>query len=102
MLNRFALIAFLALAGPLGLAQVVTPDAVEKPAPTQPFYVRIPGMLGFDLPEIDPPGTVKLILHPHFGDLIRRDYIRVDGGFRWAINDHFELSPGARVYLTHG
>lgn len=99
---RFAFIAVLALAGPLGLAQVVTPDAVDKPAKAAPFYVRIPGMLGFDLPEIDPPGTIKLILHPHFGDLIRRDYIRVDGGFRWAVNDHFEFSPGARVYLTHG
>jgi hypothetical protein len=98
---RSALIAFLALAGPFGLAQVVTADA-DKPAKALPLYVRIPGMLGFELPEIDPPGTIKLILHPHFGDFIRRDYIRVDGGFRWAVNDNLEFTPGARVYLTHG
>ncbi|MEJ1974536.1 MAG: hypothetical protein WDM96_19460 [Lacunisphaera sp.] len=59
-------------------------------------------MFDFDLPDIDPPGTVKLILHPHFSDLIRRDYLRVDGGFRWAINDRFEFTPEAQVYLTHG
>jgi hypothetical protein len=99
---RFALIAFLALAGPFGLAQVITPDAAGKPAKAQPFYIRVPGMLGFDLPNIDPPGTIKLILNPHISDLIRRDYIRVDGGFRWAVNDHFEFSPEARTYLTHG
>lgn len=95
-----ALIAFLALAGPLGLAQVVTPEATDQSP--KPFYLRVPGMLGFDLPDIDPPGTIKLILRPHFSDLIRRDYIRVDGGLRWAVNDHFEFSPEARTYLTHG
>src|SRR6478609_7538900 len=101
---RPAFIAVLAwTAAPFGLAQVVTPDAtVKPPAKAQPFYIRIPGMFGFDLPNIDPPGTVKLIFNPHVSDLVRRDYIRVDGGFRWAVNDHFEFSPEARVYLTHG
>src|SRR6478736_1031084 len=100
---RSALIALVALtAASLGLAQVVPPDAVVKPPKGQPIYIRIPGMFGFDLPNIDPPGTVKLILNPHISDLVRRDYIRVDGGFRWAVNDHFEFSPEARVYLTHG
>src|SRR6478736_8079871 len=100
---RSALIALVALtAASLGLAQVVTSDAVVKPPKGQPIYIRIPGMFGFDLPNIDPPGTIKLILTPHISDLVRRDYIRVDGGFRWAVNDHFEFSPEARVYLTHG
>jgi len=99
---RSLLIVLLALAGPFGLAQVVTPDAAAQPAQSQPFYARIPGMFPFDLPNIDPPGTVKLIVHPRFGDLLRRDYIRVDAGFRWAINNRFEFSPEARFYLTHG
>src|SRR4051812_32750273 len=102
MLYRFALIASLALAGPFGLAQVVTPDAASPTPPLRPFYVRVPGLLGFDLPNIDPPGTVKLILNPHFSDFIRHDYIRIDAGFRWAVNDHFEFSPEARTYITHG
>jgi hypothetical protein len=99
---RSALLAFLALAGPFGLAQVVTSDAAGKAADNRPFYSRIPGMFPFDLPEIDPPGTVKLIIHPRFADLLRRDYIRVDAGFRWAISNRFEFSPEARFYLTHG
>src|SRR6187551_1441977 len=103
MLYRFALIALLALAGLSGPAQVVTSDVAGQPATdTRPFYARIPGMFPFDLPDIDPPGTVKLILHPRFGDLLRRDYIRVDAGFRWAISNRFEFSPEARFYLTHG
>jgi hypothetical protein len=64
--------------------------------------MRVRGLFDFDLPTIDPPGTVKLTLHPHFGDLVRRDYMRVDTGFRWAVNDHFEISPEACVYFTHG
>lgn len=99
---RSALLLALALAGPCALAQAVSPTPAPAAAENRPFYARIPGLFDFDLPDIDPPGTVKLILHPHLSDLIRRDYLRVDGGFRWAINDRFEFSPEARFYLTHG
>lgn len=78
-------------------APVGAPPAEQRPAST-----RVRGLFDFDLPTIDPPGTIKLTLHPHFGDLVRRDYMRVDAGFRWAVNDHFEISPDASVYFTHG
>lgn len=75
------------------------PAAVEAPPPTPS---GIPGLFDFDLPTIDPPGTVKLILHPHFGDFVRRDYMRVEGGLKWALNDQFEIRAEATVYFTHG
>ncbi len=107
-MHRFALIAALTLAvAPAGLAQVVTSDNVVKPAastppPTQPYYYRLPGMLAYDLPSIEAPGTIKLIFNPHISDLVQRDYLRLDGGFRWAINDHFEFTPETRMYFGHG
>lgn len=86
-------------------AQTPAPEAagnIQEAQETRSPSTRVRGLFDFDLPTIDPPGTVKLTLHPHFGDLVRRDYMRVDTGFRWALNDHFEISPEAAVYFTHG
>lgn len=98
--HPFILIALLSLVGVEGFAQQNTGTAA---APNrQTFYSRVRGLFDFDLPDIDPPGTMKLILHPHFGDLVRRDYMRLDGGVRWAISRRFEVSPEASIYFTHG
>jgi hypothetical protein len=79
--------------------------AQARPAassPPPPLSARIRGLFDLELPDLDPPGTVKLILHPHLSDLVRRDYLRTDAGFRWALNDQFELSAEAGTFLTHG
>ncbi|HEY8993587.1 MAG TPA: hypothetical protein VIM71_02795 [Lacunisphaera sp.] len=84
-------------------AQLVPPAHKAQPAQeSRPFLAGIRGLFDFDLPSIDPPGTMTLVLHPHLGDLIRRDYMRMEGGVRWALNDHFEIRPEASVYFTHG
>ncbi|HWA29207.1 MAG TPA: hypothetical protein VG734_26385 [Lacunisphaera sp.] len=75
-------------------------QANAGPAKELPSAIR--GLFDFDLPTIDPPGTMTLVLHPHLGDFVRRDYMRVEGGLKWAINDHFEIRPEATVYFTHG
>lgn len=87
----------------LVVAQAQPPTADQnQPPEARPFFSRIGGLFDFDLPELDPPGTVKLILHPHLSDFIRRDYLRTEVGFRWALNRNFELSAEASTYLTHG
>jgi hypothetical protein len=63
---------------------------------------RITGLFDVELPRLDPPGTFKLIFHPHFGDLIRRGYIRTDVGLRWAVNDNFGITAEVDTYATHG
>ncbi len=83
-------------------AQTITGETAPSAPNRRTFYARVRGLFDFDLPDIDPPGTMKLILHPHFGDLVRRDYMRVDGGVRWALSHRFEISPEASVYFTHG
>lgn len=84
-------------------AQTVPQADNARPAQeSRPFLSGIRGLFDFDLPSIDPPGTMTLVLHPHLGDLIRRDYMRMEGGIRWAINDHFEIRPEASVFFTHG
>jgi hypothetical protein len=90
----------------LGLLAVrVCAQSAPAPNPAnkdRPFFSRVSGLFGGDLPQLDPPGTMKLILRPHFGDLVHNEYMRVDTGLRWALNDDFELSSEASVFFTHG
>ncbi|HEX2900233.1 MAG TPA: hypothetical protein VHS96_11000, partial [Bacteroidia bacterium] len=101
-LPRSSLIFLLCFVAASSRGQVVPAEKSPPDNNFEPFFSGIRGLFDFDLPSIDPPGTVKLILHPHFGDLIRRDYMRVEGGLRWALSDHFELRPEASVYFPHG
>ncbi|MEI6105684.1 MAG: hypothetical protein WCR49_01615 [Opitutae bacterium] len=102
MFRRLFLPAGLAWLATFGWAQDQPVGPGRTPQESMPIYSRIRGLFDIELPRLDPPGTVKLILYPHIGDLIRRDYIRTDLGFRWALNDHFELSTAASTYLPHG
>jgi hypothetical protein len=103
MVRRLLASLVLGLAAGTTLAQTV-PPAQSNPPPQEdrPFFSRISGLFGGDLPQLDRPDTVKLILRPHFGDFVRRDYLRVDTGLDWSLNDHFELSTEALFYFTHG
>jgi len=98
MVRRLILLAL------LGLTARAQPIATERNPPPEslPFFSRVRGLFDFELPELDPPGTIKVIFHPHLSDLIRRDYLRTDMGLRWALNDNFEFSAEAATYLTHG
>jgi hypothetical protein len=102
MLCRLIPLFALALAVSPAWAQSQSEPAATPAHPLRPFFSRINGLFSGDLPQLDPPGTFKLILRPHFGDLIRRDYMRVDTGLRWALNERFELSSEADVFFTHG
>lgn len=98
MLNRCIL---LLLAG-LAVSAPAQTQSNPPPPDTRPLFARINGLFGGDLPQLDRPDAIKLILRPHFGDLIHRDYMRVDTGLRWALNDQFELNTEASVFFKHG
>lgn len=76
------------------------PPEAKKEAPGG-LTGRIRGLLDIDLPRFDPPGTYRLQLNPRFGDLVRRDYIRVPVGVRWTANERFEFSTEAESFFTH-
>ena len=106
MLRRLTLLLATTLAATAAWAQTQPAPNIQSPptspAEPKPFLARIRGLLDIELPNLDPPGTVKLILHPHISDLVRRDYLRTDAGFRWALNDNFELSAEAATFVSHG
>lgn len=102
-MRRLLLSLLLAAAGGSALrAQSAPANNIHAPQENRSVFSHIRGLFDFDLPNIDPPGTVKMVLHPHLGDFVRRDYLRVDTGVVWAVNDHFEINPEALVYFTHG
>lgn len=100
----------------LGLAPVARAQPAADPGPaTDPAAAeekprrelfglltgRIRGLLDIDLPRFDPPGTYRIQINPRFGDLARRDYIRVPVGLRWTANERFELNTEAETFFTH-
>lgn len=103
MSRRFLQLLALGFTALAGFAQSPAPDAnAQSGSAVEPRVSAFRGLFDVDLPTVDPPGTVKLILHPHFGDLLRRDYFRVEAGFRWAFNPQFEFRAEATTYFTHG
>lgn len=63
---------------------------------------RIEGIFGSDLPTTERKGSVRLIVHPHLGDLTNRDYLRLLTGVRWGMTDHTEFTVGLESYIDHG
>ena len=103
-MRRRLLLLLVALGGAqLARAQQAAPSSANaKDADDRPFFSRVSGLFGGDLPQLDLPGTVKLIVRPHFGDLVHRDYMRVETGLRWSLNDDFELNGDTSEFFTHG
>lgn len=66
------------------------------------YLPHLSDLFGRDLPELDRPNAIKLTLRPHFGDLVHRDYMRMDTGLRWALNDNLEIKTAGSVFFTHG
>jgi len=92
-----------ALPAPEKLGAAAEPAGNVQQTATPPTLLsRFSGLFDVDLPRLDPPGTFRLIFNPRFGDLLHRDYIRVFGGVRWAVNDRLGFNVEAESYATHG
>jgi hypothetical protein len=81
---------------------VIAQNAVPISAPNDSDIRKIEGIFGSDLPTTERKGAVRLVVHPHIGDLTNRDYIRLLTGLRFGVTDHLELSTGVESYIEHG
>jgi hypothetical protein len=100
---RAALLAALASSPALRAEEQVPPANKQHPA-TQivDFLDRLPEMLDLALPNLVPSGVMKFYTHPHFGDLLHRDYLRVPLGMRAKVSPHMEVNSEVEGYFTHG
>ncbi len=94
-------ITALILGGPAASAQNSAPaKATEAENPAE--FSRVPGLFDVDLPKTVEKLRAKVTVHPHFGDFLHRDYVRVPVGVRLGLNDHTEINAEVEGYVTHG
>lgn len=63
-------------------------------------YLR--GILETVLPFAPEKNSLDLTFRPRFGDLIRRDHVRLPTGIRYGLSRDWEVSGEADVYFAHG
>lgn len=64
--------------------------------------LRIRGVFDTALPGVEKKNRLKLIIHPHFGDLHRKDYLRAPLGLRYGLTQHWEVTGEVETYFAHG
>jgi hypothetical protein len=93
------LLPLLALGLPVSSA--VSAEATAEPDKPAEFS-RVNGLFDVDLPKTVEKFKARVIVHPHFGDLLHRDYLRIPVGVRMGIAEHTEVSSELEGYVTHG
>lgn len=64
--------------------------------------LRIRGIFDSALPGTERKNSLRLIVHPHFGDLSQRDYVRMPVGLRYGVNERLELTGETETFFAHG
>lgn len=93
---RIAILA--ALIGGAGLP----PGWAAEQAKVTDDDMRIRGVFESALPGTEHKSSLRLIVHPHMGDLRERDYLRTALGFRYGLTERWETSIETDYYLSHG
>lgn len=85
---------------PIGLAFAgEAPPAAEKLSDDD---LRIRGVFNSVLPRTEKKHSLRLIVHPHLGDLTKRNHLRTALGFRYGITTRWEATAEADAYFAHG
>ncbi len=107
MKTLFGCALVLALAAPFGRAEeaVAVAPAANEPAKVQKATdddLRIQGIFNSALPGTERKSSLRLIVHPHLGDLTKRDEIRTALGIRYGLTANWEATAETDAYFTHG
>jgi hypothetical protein len=92
--------AFLVLA--LAARAVEIPPETPSAAKPSDDDVQIKGVFNSVLPKTERKNALRFIVHPHLGDLTKRDHIRSALGFRYGITTRWEATIESDAYFTHG
>lgn len=75
------------------------PATATKPSDDD---LQIKGVFNSVLPRTERKHALRFIVHPHLGDLTKRDHLRTVLGFRYGITTRWEASTETDSYFTHG
>lgn len=76
-------------------------EATDQP-PLDTETHKLEGIFDTDLPKTERQGSIRLIVHPHFGDFTSRSYVRVPTGIRWGVSERAELTATVEPFFEHG
>lgn len=80
--------------------------AADRPATPQWDFFRfvddLPDSVADRLPSKKPSGALRVYLRPRYGDLIRRDYLRMPFGARLQVTENIECTSELQSYFTTG
>ncbi len=89
-----------------GFLLLVVALPAQTPVKTEPKVsddeLRIRGVFDTALPGVEKKNRLKLIIHPHFGDLHRKDYLRAPLGLRYGLTQNWEITGEVEAYFSHG
>ncbi|MBL9214276.1 MAG: hypothetical protein JNG83_02250 [Opitutaceae bacterium] len=64
--------------------------------------LRIRGVFDSALPGTERKHALKLIVHPHLGDLTESDFLRTALGLRYGLTQRWEATGEVETYFAHG
>ena len=77
-------------------------DVPEEKTRPSDDDLRIRGVFDSVLPRTEMKNSLRFIVHPHLGDLTKRDHIRTALGLRYGLTKDWEASAEVDSYFTHG
>ena len=80
-------------------AETPAPPAAEKPSDDD---LRIRGVFNSVLPRTEKKHSLRLIVHPHMGDLTKRDNLRTALGLRYGLTTRWEATAEVDAFFSHG
>lgn len=89
-------------AGCLALGLLMLELRAEADAPSGAPDPQMPGIFDTELPDTEAPQHLRLILRPHFGDLVRHDHLRIPVGVRYGLGENLEVSGELEMFVAHG
>jgi hypothetical protein len=89
------------------LLGMVAMARAQETAPVRPSAatdddLRIRGVFNSSLPRTEKKNSLRLIVHPHLGDLWDNDYLRTDLGVRYGLTKSWEVTGEVEAYFSHG
>jgi hypothetical protein len=82
--------------------EIITGEREPPHSALVQFVDGLPDLMNFALPTVGPNGMFRLYVHPHFGDFLHKDYLRLPVGTQITVMPHVEASAELDSYFTHG
>ena len=89
-------------AGPAALSADAGARPTDAPLPLGDDELIIREVFQSHLPATLKAYALRLWVHPHVGDLNRRDFLRLSTGVRYGLTPISEISASSDLYFSHG